>query len=161
MKKYKPKNNRGVSLFEVLLYIALFSVVSISLIYLYISIVKSTDSLSLNLQKTELSIFMRQLAQYRIDTIGNTRIANVSALETALETTLKLDIERILRFYPNLKMGEGGINVEYISSDTSNMINTIARVTYLLQTLLPSGYVDGRAGSHSKSFTHVLYIPLL
>ncbi len=161
MKKYKPKNNRGVSLFEVLLYIALFSVVSISLIYLYISIVKSTDSLSLNLQRTELSIFMHQLAQYRIDTIGNTGIANVSALETALETTLKSDIERILRFYPNLKMGEGDINVEYISSDTSNTINTIARVTYQLQALLPNGHVDGRAGSHSKSFTHVLYIPLL
>ncbi len=139
--QYVHKFKRGgTTLFEVLLYIALFSIVSAMIISFYISFAKSIDALKLNLQKTEISLFIYTLAQHKLDTFNSID-----------SNKLTIDINRILKYYPNFKILS--MEIEYISQRQDNLIiipqnihNLIAKVTFEIKI------------QNSKNFTHSLYI---
>lgn len=121
---------KGTTLFEVLLYIALFTILSSATIYLYISILKTTDALGLTLQKIEIQIYTRQLAEYQLDTLRTIDIQK-----------LKSGMERIIKWYPNFSLMDVG--VEYIAEGA----NSIMRLTYQLEQ-----------NSKKKTFSYTLYI---
>ena len=94
--QYCNTRSKGTTLFEVLLYIGLFSIISTAVVYFYISVLKASDTLTLNLQKIELSIFIRQLAVSQIDanasagrnSYGSSYI-NTQEFKNAMERILK------------------------------------------------------------------------
>jgi competence protein ComGC len=102
-KAEKPKQNqrtikdKGITLFEVLLYIGLFSILCVSMIYLYISIVKTADSVKLSLQRVEISLFVREIVRYKLDNQDVTSNTPISPITPE-------DFDRIMKFYPNLEL---------------------------------------------------------
>jgi len=121
---------KGTTLFEVLLYIALFTILSSATIYLYISILKTTDALGLTLQKIEIQIYTRQLAEYQLDT---SRTIDIQ--------TLKIGMERIIKWYPNFSLVDVG--VEY----TAEGAHSIVRLAYQLEQ-----------NSKKKTFSYTIYL---
>lgn len=100
MVKNIKKYNTGATLLEVLLYIGLFSVISTSATYLYISITSITDSFSSMMRRTEVAIYIRHMAEYQLDTRVNTNI-DVQILQS--------NMQRILQFYPDLLLIESQV----------------------------------------------------
>lgn len=97
MTKNIKKYNTGTTLLEVLLYIGLFSVISTSTTYLYISIASTTDTFSSMMRRIEVAIYIRHMAEYQLDTGAN---ANIDV------QILKSNMQRILRYYPDLLLVE-------------------------------------------------------
>lgn len=97
MPKEIKKYNTGTTLLEVLLYIGLFSVISTSTIYLYISIASTTDTFSSMMRRIEVAIYIRHMVEYQLDTGAN---ANIDV------QILKSNMQRILRYYPDLQLVE-------------------------------------------------------
>ncbi len=97
MTKNIKKYNTGATLLEVLLYIGLFSVISTSTTYLYISIASTTDTFSSMMRRIEVAIYIRRMAEYQLDTGAN---ANIDV------QILKSNMQRILRYYPDLQLVE-------------------------------------------------------
>lgn len=97
MTKNIKKYNTGTTLLEVLLYIGLFSVISTSTTYLYISIASTTDTFSSMMRRIEVAIYIRHMAEYQLDTGAN---ANIDV------QILKSNMQRILRYYPDLQLVE-------------------------------------------------------
>lgn len=97
MTKNIKKYNTGATLLEVLLYIGLFSVISTSTTYLYISIASTTDTFSSMIRRIEVAIYIRHMAEYQLDTGAN---ANIDV------QILKSNMQRILRYYPDLQLVE-------------------------------------------------------
>jgi hypothetical protein len=141
--QYINTRSKGTTLFEVLLYIGLFTIISTATVYLYISIVKASNTLTLNLQKIEVSIFVRELVLSQID------------MSSYIDTQkLKYSIERILKYYPSLKLVD--IQVEYVHTERNPQIidsrigtnlRSIVKLTYQLQL------------QSKKVYRNTIYIP--
>jgi hypothetical protein len=97
--KIQRSRRRGVTLLEVLLYIGLFSILCISIIFLYISISRTAFSIKSSIQRAEFSFFVYEICRYKIDTYG------YGAFDAPHQIRIE-DFSRILRFYPNLRMTE-------------------------------------------------------
>lgn len=144
--------SRGVTLFEVLLYIGLFTIISTSVVYLYISILKTADTLTLNLQKIEISIFMRQLAVSQIDTAP--LISTSSSFDTQ---KIKSSIERILKYYPNLKLID--IQAEYVFLESAPQIIDARIGTNVYLTVKLTYQLQLQSQSQSKKiFSNTIFI---
>lgn len=152
--QYCNTRSKGTTLFEVLLYIGLFSIISTAVVYLHISVLKASDTLTLNLQKIELSIFIRQLAVSQID--ANTSVGTNSYGSSYINTQeFKNAMERILKYYPNLKLID--IQFEYMFLESAPQIidarigtNTYPTVKLMYQLQLQS--------QSKKIFSNTIYI---
>lgn len=121
-------HNKGTTLFEVLLYIGLFCIISTATVYLYISILKASDTLTQHIQKNEISIFVRQLAMNQLDA------SSVLSTSPFVDTQkLKSAMERILKYYPNLKLVD--IQAEYIYIESNPQIIDVRIGTNLKSTV--------------------------
>lgn len=157
----KKQYNKGVTLFEVLLYIGLFSLVAISLIYLYISIVKTTDSIKLSMQRVEISLFIREIVRHKIDSQMNgavntnatsTGITVVSTPATSTAVVLFTELDRIMKFYPNFKLQE--IEVENLFDVGTGYSDSASKYVKIEYTLVHKN-VNSTA---EKAFMQTMYI---
>lgn len=129
---------RGITLLEVLLYIALFTIISGSTIYLYISLLNATDSFSFTIQKNEIQIYVRELVEYQLDT---NQVVDAEVLKNSLE--------RILKGYPIFGLVD--IRVDYFRDEGVSLLkaNSYVRIIYRLKQV------------HKTNLsTHILYVAL-
>ncbi len=129
------QNQQGVTLLEVLLYIGLFSILCISLIFLYISVSKTAESMKANIQRTEIAFFVYEIARHKLDNQPNSQ-PNVQTLINVS------DFSRIMKFYPNFRMTEATIS------------NNPFRVTYTISQ-------KGVHALSEKIFSNTIYIEAL
>jgi hypothetical protein len=128
-------------------------------VYLYISILKTADTLTLNLQKIEISIFMRQLAVSQIDT---NIFADANSFRSSYINTqeLKNAMERILKYYPNLKLID--IQAEYMFIESAPQIIDARIGTNVYPTVKLKYQLQLQSLSQSKKiFSNTIYISSL
>lgn len=154
--QYCNTRSKGTTLFEVLLYIGLFSIISTAVVYFYISVLKASDTLTLNLQKIELSIFIRQLAVSQID--ANASAGRNSYGSSYINTQeFKNAMERILKYYPNLKLID--IQVEYMFLESAPQIIDARIGTNIYPTVKLMYQLQLQSQSQSKKiFSNTIYI---
>lgn len=140
------KYTKGTTLFEVLLYIALFTVVSTSCVWLHISFIKTADIQGLASQKAEIGIFMHLLVEHQLD-----------AGEALDLDALRIGIEKILRFYPNFSLGP--IEARYIDSESGAQIVHAAYLANKNRTLGVTYQLTSK--NPHRIFSNVLYFELI
>lgn len=134
--------NRGTTVFEILLYIGLFTILSTSTIYLYISIIKTTEQFGLLLQKKEIQIYARQLVEYQLDT---KRVLDQTALQNGMQ--------RILKWYPDFELID--LSIEY-EVDIDSKFNNATNMQQIIDTrLVKNGSME--ISSENNSFLKIVY----
>ena len=104
--KYTSKEKiRGVTLFEILLYVGLFSAISISCISVMTSVSKIFSQIEINTNKGEIQLIYYEILRSKIDAYISINFGTSALLSSDLQTgRLKKEIEenfvRILRMYP-------------------------------------------------------------
>ncbi len=129
---------RGVTLLEVLLYIGLFSILCISIIFLYISISRSAYLIRSSIQRAEFSFFAYEICRYGIDRYG------------ASHQVRDEDFVRVLRYYPNFRMTD--VVSRLVSARGGSSV--VVQITYTLA-------VKGANAASEKKFSSSLYINAL
>jgi hypothetical protein len=159
-QKYSSISNgnckRGVTLLEVLLYVGLFTILSISITFLYISISKSAGSIRSGIQRTEIAFFVYEIVRHRLDTFGYLSSSDSSATSNNRIYVKPEDFSRILKYYPNIKMTEivvTPINVLEIASK-----NNYTSITYKISYKLVHKNINNLS---EKIFSNTLYIDSL
>lgn len=152
---------KGITLLEVLLYIGLFTILSISIIFLYISISKSASLIKDNIQKSEIAFFVYELARYKLDTYGYVIPPDLNATSSSQnlssQNIIKTeDFSRILKYYPNIKMTE--ITMDLINALETTGKNNYTNITYKISYKLAYKKVNNLS---EKIFLNTLYIDSL
>ncbi|MCF7864900.1 MAG: hypothetical protein K9M11_00135 [Candidatus Pacebacteria bacterium] len=142
-------NKQGITLLEVLLYIAIFTVLCVSVVYLYISISKAANDVKTSIKRAEIAFFVYEISRHKIDTQGPFT-PDLLTVE---------DFSRVLKYYPNINMKE--IQVELVDVNNSNSgnnnlaaVNQRAKITYKIA-------FKGVNRLSEKIFLHTFYIDLL
>lgn len=131
---YKGKR-RGVTLFEVLLYVGLFSVISISTISVMTSVSKTFSQIEVSTKRSEVQLMFYEILRSKIDTYEGVNFEASALLISDLQTgRLKNEIEnnftRILRAYPQFTLDELNIHQE------TNLYNeTTIKIEYTLKKI--------------------------
>lgn len=136
---------KGITLLEVLLYIALFSVISIAIIYLYISISKTATSIKINTQRAEVSLFVYEIVRYKLDYLGQQLSPGAGFVNPSITTE---DFSRVLKYYPYFKVTE--IILESTVTGGLNSLNGF-KITYKISQKPVNT-------SAEKIFTHSFYV---
>lgn len=114
----KHRNNMsGTTLFEVLLYIALFSVIFTIAGLSYFSIVRHIDRLQIVRQRTEVHFMIYELLRFNYDSRGVDKYIPAAS-----------DFRRVLKFYPALIVSE--IKSEVVRDRRFNV--DVANVEYII-----------------------------
>lgn len=96
----KRTSQSGTTLFEILLYIALFTILFVGVMQMSIALSKTVEQFHNQIDTSEITLFVYMIALHEVDAENNIYEGQNSMQE--IGATMYIKLQRILKFYPNI-----------------------------------------------------------
>lgn len=128
--------HRGFTLLELLLYIALYTIVIFGFIKTYVSLVSSYEWYQDRIHKNEIAFYVYEIARYVLDAENSVFATSSQVTDMATQKQyIARSTERILKFYPKYRLKNFSFT---ISDQLQNPAEKIVHISFDIENSMIS-----------------------